>query len=97
MNVMDVIVHNLLIVFRSIPQSMYLSVYGGLRYFPAINWAIFNPLNFPHFFSQELRNAEHEMQRMTSQWYSEVRESPDTSDIEIDFQEPSTSSTKTKF
>lgn len=27
---------------------------------------------------------------MTSQWYSEIRESPDTSDIEVDFQQPAT-------
>ena len=37
-----------------------------------------------------MRNAQHEMQRMTSQWYSEIRESPDTSDIEVDFQQPTT-------
>jgi len=37
---------------------------------------------------QELRNAQHEMQKLTSQWYSEVRDSPDTSDIEVEFQQP---------
>lgn len=34
---------------------------------------------------QELRNAQHEMQRLTQQWYSEVRESPDTSEAEVEF------------
>ena len=52
---------------------------------------LFISISFSLF--QELRNAQNEMQRLTSQWYSEVRESPDTSDVEVDFQPKNTTTT----
>ncbi|XP_057291226.1 sodium/hydrogen exchanger 8-like [Hydractinia symbiolongicarpus] len=41
---------------------------------------------------QELRDAQHEMQRLTSQWYTEVRESPDTGSDQDEVEFKATSS-----